>query len=96
MSSFHLMVTFALMLIILLFSGSIEKFIAVGSKKYKAKKLKESHKIRKKLQKEHNKNCKDLTNVNKNITNMINDRAYCRFVDTGLIANQNNIKSWSS
>ena len=96
MSSFHLMLTFALMLMILLFSGPIDKFIAVGDKKYKARKLKESQKMNKKLKKEYQRNCKNLSDINKNVTNMINDRAYCRFVDSKLINNQKNMKSWSS
>jgi len=96
MSSFHLMLTFALMLMILLFSGSVEKFIAVGDKKYKARKLKESQKMNKKLQKEYQKNCQNLSDINKNVTNMINDRAYCRFVDSKLIVNKKNMNSWSS
>jgi hypothetical protein len=98
MNRLQLVVAFAIGLMIILFSN--EKF-TLGSfntqtKKYKKKKLVQSKKTQNKLQQQQTTFCKNLNNEQENVTYLINRRAYCRFIDSGLIINKNDIKSWSS
>jgi len=101
MSNLHMMITFIIALTIIFFSNEkfesfFNEYFNVGSKQFKQKKLKQSKDVRKLLKKQQFYNCKNLTNNTENITYLINRRAYCRFIDAGLIANKNDIKSWSS
>jgi len=97
MSQLHILVTIIIGLIIIL--SSTEKFSAVNKKitkpLNKMKNFRRSVKMRNKLLKEKNKLCKNLNNDSENITYNINRKAYCRFVDSKMIANKNDIKSWS-
>ena len=47
------------------------------------------------VKKEKQNNCVDLNNNTENVTYNINRRAYCRFIDSKQLANNNDVKSWS-
>lgn len=98
MSRLQIVVAVVIGLMIFLFSN--EKFTLgefnTQTKKYKKKKLAQSIKTNNELSGEAIKLCKNLNNNTENVTYLINRRAYCRFIDSGLIINKKDIKSWSS
>ena len=98
MNRLQIVIAVVIGLMMLLFSN--EKFTLgefnTQTKKYKKRKLADSLKTQSKLQQEENTFCKNLNNNTENVTYLINRRAYCRFIDSGKIINQKDIKSWSS
>jgi len=97
MSQLHLLVTIIIALIMIL--SSSEKFSVIDKKIRnpinRKKNLKRSKNMQQDLKKEREQNCVDLSNNTENVTYNINRRAYCRFIDSKQLANNNDIKSWS-
>tara|TARA_B110000967_G_C18362455_1_gene306568 strand:- start:179 stop:472 length:294 start_codon:yes stop_codon:yes gene_type:complete len=94
-------VTLAIILIGLCFlfsmNESFEAFANVGSKKFRAKNYKNVQKIKKKLDNEYKKTkCNIKPNPKGNATYEINKGYDCRFYQTGILYNNNALKSWSN
>jgi len=97
MSQVHLLVTIIIALIMIL--SSSEKFSVIDRKIRKPinrkKNLRRSKNMQKRLKKEKEQNCLNLNSNTENVTYNINRRAYCRFIDSKQLANNNDVKSWS-
>lgn len=97
MSQVHLLVTIIIALIMIL--SSSEKFSVIDRKIRKPinrkKNLRRSKNMEKRLKKEKEQNCVNLNSNTENVTYNINRRAYCRFIDSKQLANNNDVKSWS-
>ncbi len=97
MSQVHLLVTIVIALIMIL--SSSEKFSVIDRKIRKPinrkKNLRRSKNMQKRLKKEKEQNCLNLNSNTENVTYNINRRAYCRFIDSKQLANNNDVKSWS-
>ena len=94
-------VTLAIILIGLFFlfsmNESFEAFANVGSKEFRLKNLKNVQKIKKKLDNEYKKTkCNIKPNPKGNATHEINKGYNCRFYQTGILYNNNALKSWSN
>ena len=94
-------VTLAIILIglCLLFSvnESFEAFTNVGSKEFRLKNLKNVKRVNKKLNDKYKKTkCNIKPNPKGNATHEINKGYNCRFYQTGILYNNNALKSWSN
>ena len=73
-----------------------EAFINVGSKKFRAINYKNVEKVKKKLDTKYKKTkCAIKPNPKGNATHEINKGYNCRFYQTGILYNNNALKSWS-
>ena len=93
-------VTLALILIGLCFLFSVkesfENFANVGSKEFRLKNLKNVKRVNKQLNDKYkNTKCNIKPNPKGNVTQEINKGYNCHFYQTGILYNNNALKSWS-